>query len=56
VSANQAAFPVRTMCRVLGVSHSGFYDWQRRPPSKRAMDDAVLSERIVAIHAESHQT
>jgi putative transposase len=56
VNANQAAFPVRTMCRVLGVSHSGFYDWQRRPPSKRAMDDAVLSERIVAIHAESHQT
>jgi putative transposase len=27
MSAHQADFPVRTMCRVLGVSHSGFYDW-----------------------------
>ena len=56
MNANQADFPVRTMCRVLGVSHGGFYDWQRRPPSQRAMDDAVLSERIRTIHTDSHQT
>jgi putative transposase len=56
MSAHQANFPVRTMCRVLGVSHSGFYDWQHRGPSKRAIADAVLSERIRTIHADSHQT
>lgn len=56
MNANQAAFPVRKMCRVLGVSHSGFYDWLRRAPSQRAMDDAVLRERIRAIHAESDAT
>jgi len=56
VNANQAAFPVRKMCRVLGVSPSGFYDWRQRPPSQRAMDDAVLGERIRTIHAESDAT
>ena len=56
MNANQAAFPVRKMCRVLGVSHSGFYDWLNRPPSRRSMDDAVLSERIRTIHAESDST
>jgi putative transposase len=56
VNANQAAFPVRKMCRVLGVSPSGFYDWRQRVPSQRAMDDAVLGERIRTIHAESDAT
>ena len=56
MNANQAAFPVRKLCRVLGVSHSGYYDWLCRPPSQRAMDDAVLGERIRTIHTESHAT
>jgi len=55
VNANQTDFPVRTMCRVLGVSHSGFYDWQGGP-SRRALTDAVLSERIRDIHAQSDAT
>jgi putative transposase len=53
VNANQADFPVRTMCRVLKVSPSGFYAWLRRPPSRRAMEDAVLTERIRQIHVAS---
>jgi putative transposase len=56
VNANQAAFPVRKLCHVLGVSRSGFYDWLRRTPSQRAMDDAVLGERIRAIHADCDAT
>jgi len=44
---------VRTLCRVLKVSPSGFYAWRARPPSKRAMEDAVLTERIRQIHAAS---
>ena len=51
--ANQADFPVRTMCRLLKVSASGFYAWQQRVPSKRAINDAVLTERIRLIHAAS---
>ena len=53
MSANQADLPVRTMCRMLQVSASGYYAWQGRPPSQRALDDAVLTERIRAIHAAS---
>lgn len=56
MNANQADFPMRAMCRVLGVSHSGFYDWQVRGPSRRALADAVLSERIRDIHAQSDAT
>ena len=56
MNANQAAYPVRKMCRVLKVSASGFYAWQKRPPSRRALEDAVLTERIRAIHAASDGT
>ena len=44
------------MCRVLGVSHSGYYDWRHRAPSARSMADAVLTERIRTVHAASHAT
>lgn len=55
MNANQADFPVRTLCRMLKVSPSGYYAWQQRPPSPRSLDDAVLTERIRAIHAASDE-
>ena len=44
------------MCRVLKVSKSGFYGWRDRPPSARARADAMLSEKIARIHADSRET
>jgi putative transposase len=44
------------MCRVLGVSTSGYYAWQSRAQSARACEDEALSERIVHIHRESRGT
>jgi putative transposase len=44
------------MCRVLNVSASGYYAWRDRPPSRRAMDNAVMVERIRRVHAESDAT
>ena len=44
------------MCRVLGVSSSGYYAWAKRAPSARATSDAALMERIGAVHAASHGT
>lgn len=41
------------MCRVLGVSHSGYYDWLSRPPSKRAVENRRLLELIHASHEAS---
>ena len=39
------------MCRVLGVNRTTFHDWERRPPSDRALADAWLTEKIKQIHA-----
>jgi len=56
VRANQAQYPVQKMCRLLGVSPSGYYAWSLRPRSKRAQaDDALLSE-IRSIHQRSRGT
>ena len=56
MSAYRAVYPIATMCRVLGVSISGYYAWSARAPSARARSDAVLVERISAIHAGSRGT
>ena len=47
---------IATMCRVLGVSTSGYYAWRGRRPSQRALEDAVLTETITAIHKDSRGT
>ncbi len=51
--ANQAQYPARALCRILKVSPSGYYAWRERPPSRRSLDDTVMTERIRSIHAES---
>ena len=53
---HQAAYPVKTMCRVLEVSRSGYYAWLKRPPSARAVANGTLLERIEEIHDESDGT
>jgi putative transposase len=44
------------MCRMLGVSKSGYFAWRHRPPSARDDEDRAMSARIQAIHAESRKT
>ena len=56
VEAEKAHHAVATLCRVLGVSPSGYYAWRKRPPSVRAQADAVLMAHIRAIHAASRGT
>jgi putative transposase len=50
IAAEKANHPVDLMCRVLGVSRSGFYAWSTRAPSNRALQDAWLLEQIREIH------
>jgi putative transposase len=56
IEAERASHSVPLLCRVLGVSRSGYYAWKNRPPSERARFDAVLLEKIEIIHRNSRAT
>ncbi len=56
IAAEKANHSISLMCRLLGVSRSGFHAWERRPPSDRALADAWLVDRITKIHRESRGT
>lgn len=56
MSANRAVHRIATMCRVLGVSSSGYYAWRSRTVSERQQADAELTKKIRAIHARSRGT
>ncbi len=49
-------YSVRLMCRALGVSRSGFYDWCGRPESRRAQRHRRLVEQIRYFHRLSRET
>lgn len=56
MSAHQAEFSIRAMCRVLSVSPSGFYAWRRRVASVRRQQDVLLRKRVEYIHEKSRRT
>ena len=49
-------YAITTQCRVLEVSPSGFYAWLKRSPSQHRQRDALLGDRIEAIHRRSRST
>lgn len=52
----QGDYPVPFMCRIYDVSPSGYYAWLRRPPSKRAQEEARLEVEIRAAHQRTRET
>jgi transposase InsO family protein len=56
IAAYQQEFQIMLMCRVLGVSRSGYYAWRKRPPRPRKMADQQLTEQIEVIHRQSRRT
>jgi putative transposase len=56
IDAERAYLPVALLCRMLGVSRSGYYDWKGRPPSKRNRENDALTETIREIHKRSRET
>jgi putative transposase len=50
IQANTQAHRVTRLCRVLQVSRSGFYAWQRRPASARAQRNRALIDRMRVLH------
>ena len=56
IAREKANHAVALLCRVLGVSPSGYYAWCQRGPSERATADQALLARMRTIHQESRQT
>ena len=56
MKAHRAEFPLAAMCRVLGLSPSGYYAWLKRPASARARRDDELQDKIQAIWTGSGET
>jgi putative transposase len=56
IAAYRTEFRIRTLCRVLGVSASGFYAWARRPAPRQAARNDALLVHIRAAHTPSRQT
>jgi len=54
IHARKDAFSIQMMCRRLGVSRSGYYNWCGRTPSQRQIDDALLVDDIRRSHRESY--
>jgi len=52
----RSQYSVRMMCRVLGVSRSGYYDWVDRPVSIRTQRHRALTEKIRHFHQVSRET
>ena len=49
-------YTVSEMCRVLGVSRQGYYQWRRRPASAHALRDAELAGEIRRVFELSRGT
>ena len=56
IQDHQDEFPVQRMCRVLGVSVSGYYAWRTRPVSPRVQANQKLLAEIRVIHNRSRKT
>lgn len=49
-------FSIQAMCRVLGVSRSGYYAWRKRGPSQRARENADMTAAMKELHQKSGGT
>ena len=56
IDAEKAVFPISRMCRVLGVSQSGFFAWRERPACHRQQQDMVYLAHIRTAFALSNGT
>ena len=53
IDGRRDRYPVRMMCRLLGISASGYYAWRTRPESARTRQDRELMPKIRRIFEAS---
>ena len=56
IRAEKASYPLTVLCRVLEVSRSGYYAFEKRGPSKGESSDRELTVQIQEVHQKSRQT
>ncbi|WP_394846013.1 IS3 family transposase [Pendulispora brunnea] len=56
VHEEKASYPIAVLCKVLGVSRSGYYAWASRPTPSRERSDAQLAVEIATTHKRSRDT
>jgi hypothetical protein len=54
IEQHASTWPVNVMCRMLGVSRSGYYDWHGRPPSARTTANLALLGDVRRLQARHH--
>ena len=55
IEEHRDQFSVARMCRVLGVSRTGYCQWRVRTPSGRSAARSVLDVQVAALHTEHKQ-
>ena len=55
IHTNRSAFRIEKMCRVLGLSRSGYYSWVDRPESNRTIENCQLVRAIRRSHDQSNK-
>lgn len=56
ILAHQIFYPLRLLCRTLGVTKGGYLRWRHHPHSRRAEQDTVLIQQIAVIQSGARQT
>jgi len=56
MNVKKSIFNLVKLCKVLRVSRSGYYAWENRPKSARAIENDQLTEQIKAIHTKKKRT
>jgi putative transposase len=56
VDAAKKDFPAQRLCKVLGVSASGYFAWKSRPACRRPREDRVLLAHVRSAFTLSNGT
>jgi putative transposase len=56
IDAAKKEFPVQRLCKVLGVSQSGYFAWKSRPACRRQREDLVLLAHVRSAFRLSNET